>query len=94
MNILQSPDRRMKAIKENTIRSFNAAANYPVDYVEFDVQVSSISSPAIVFYYFFSDGLSCTTATYFELFFFFFFKRKNFNFIRRERVSALSCRRM
>lgn len=70
MNILQSPDRRMKAIKENTIRSFNAAANYPIDYVEFDVQVSSISLPAIVFYYFFSDGLSCTSATYFELFFF------------------------
>lgn len=39
MNILQSPDRRMKAIKENTILSFNSAANYPVDYVEFDVQV-------------------------------------------------------
>ncbi|KAF5175255.1 Glycerophosphodiester phosphodiesterase [Thalictrum thalictroides] len=39
MNMLQSTDRRMKSIKENTIRSFNAAANFPVDFVEFDVQL-------------------------------------------------------
>lgn len=29
----------MKAIKENSILSFNAAANYPIDFIEFDVQV-------------------------------------------------------
>lgn len=39
MNMLQSSDRRMKAIKENSIRSFNAAAEFSVDFVEFDVQV-------------------------------------------------------
>lgn len=39
MNALQSSDRRMKAIKENSILSFNAAAKFPVDFVEFDVQV-------------------------------------------------------
>lgn len=39
MNILQSSDSRMKTIKENSILSFNAASNYPIDYVEFDVQV-------------------------------------------------------
>lgn len=40
MNALQSSDRRMRAIKENTITSFNTAAKYPLDFVEFDVQVS------------------------------------------------------
>lgn len=39
MNILQSSDRRMKAFKENSILSFNAASQFPIDYVEFDVQV-------------------------------------------------------
>lgn len=39
MNMLQSSDRRMKAIKENSILSFNAAADFSVDFVEFDVQV-------------------------------------------------------
>lgn len=39
MNSLQSTDRRMKALKENSILSFNAAANYPIDFIEFDVQV-------------------------------------------------------
>lgn len=43
MNILQSPDRRMKAVKENSILSFNTAGKFAVDFVEFDVQV--ISSP-------------------------------------------------
>ncbi|KAK9120163.1 hypothetical protein Scep_018256 [Stephania cephalantha] len=38
MNILNSPDRRMKAVRENTVRSFNTAAKFPVDFVEFDVQ--------------------------------------------------------
>ena len=40
MNVLQSSDRRMRAIKENSIMSFNAAANFPLDFIEFDVQVS------------------------------------------------------
>lgn len=39
MNLLQSADRRMNALKENSILSFNAAANYPIDFIEFDVQV-------------------------------------------------------
>lgn len=46
MNMLQSPDKRMKSIKENTILAFNAAANFPLDFIEFDVQVS-------FFYHFF-----------------------------------------
>ena len=39
MNILQSCDRRSKAIKENTLCSFNEAAKFNVDFIEFDVQV-------------------------------------------------------
>lgn len=39
MNILQSPDEKMKSIKENSILSFNVAADFPIDFVEFDVQV-------------------------------------------------------
>lgn len=39
MNAVLSPDSRMKEIKENTILSFNSAANHPLDFVEFDVQV-------------------------------------------------------
>lgn len=39
MNMLQSADRRMKAIKENSIASFNTAGKFAVDFVEFDVQV-------------------------------------------------------
>ncbi|XP_027770903.1 glycerophosphodiester phosphodiesterase GDPD1, chloroplastic-like isoform X2 [Solanum pennellii] len=38
MNLLHSADRRMNALKENSILSFNAAANYPIDFIEFDVQ--------------------------------------------------------
>lgn len=47
MNILQSSDRRMKAIKENSILSFNTASAYPLDYVEFDVQVTRDGIPVI-----------------------------------------------
>ncbi|XP_027154023.1 glycerophosphodiester phosphodiesterase GDPD1, chloroplastic-like isoform X1 [Coffea eugenioides] len=47
MNLLQSSDGRMKAIKENSILSFNAASNYPIDYVEFDVQVTGDGFPII-----------------------------------------------
>lgn len=46
MNMLQSPDPRMKSIKENSVLSFNEAAKFPIDFIEFDVQVSlpSLSS--------------------------------------------------
>ncbi|KAH9743349.1 glycerophosphodiester phosphodiesterase GDPD1 [Citrus sinensis] len=38
MNVLQSSDKRMQAIKENSIASFNSSAKYPLDFIEFDVQ--------------------------------------------------------
>ncbi|KAI3871263.1 hypothetical protein MKW92_020734 [Papaver armeniacum] len=47
MNMLQSPDLRMKSIKENSIMSFNAASKFPIDFVEFDVQVTSDGCPVI-----------------------------------------------
>ncbi|KAH7847810.1 hypothetical protein Vadar_030480 [Vaccinium darrowii] len=48
MNILHSSDRRMKALKENSILSFNAAAaNSSVDFIEFDVQVTKDDCPVI-----------------------------------------------
>uniref|UniRef100_A0A2P2JFP6 glycerophosphodiester phosphodiesterase n=2 Tax=Rhizophora mucronata TaxID=61149 RepID=A0A2P2JFP6_RHIMU len=47
MNSLQSADRRMKAIKENSILSFNAAAKFPLDFIEFDVQVTKDGCPVI-----------------------------------------------
>jgi glycerophosphodiester phosphodiesterase len=39
MNMLQSCDRRMKSIKENSILSFISASKLPLDFIEFDVQV-------------------------------------------------------
>lgn len=39
MNMLNSTDSRLKAIKENSILSFNEAGKSKVDFVEFDVQV-------------------------------------------------------
>jgi len=47
MNVLQSSDRRMTAIKENSIASFNAASAFPIDFVEFDVQVTKDGCPVI-----------------------------------------------
>ncbi|PRQ39827.1 putative glycerophosphodiester phosphodiesterase [Rosa chinensis] len=47
MNMLQSSDDRMKSIKENSIRSFNSAAQFPIDYIEFDVQVTKDDCPVI-----------------------------------------------
>ncbi|XVF57725.1 hypothetical protein PTKIN_Ptkin07bG0005600 [Pterospermum kingtungense] len=47
MNILQSSDSRMKAIKENSILSFNSAAKSPIDFIEFDVQVTKDDYPVI-----------------------------------------------
>ncbi|KAF7819375.1 glycerophosphodiester phosphodiesterase GDPD1, chloroplastic-like [Senna tora] len=63
MNILQSSDRRMRAIKENSIMSFNAASAFPLDFIEFDVQVTKDSCPVI-----FHDDfiLSAENGTVFE----------------------------
>ncbi|KAE8715874.1 Glycerophosphodiester phosphodiesterase GDPD1 [Hibiscus syriacus] len=47
MNILQSSDSRMKAIKENSLLSFNSAAKFPLDFIEFDVQVTKDDCPVI-----------------------------------------------
>ncbi|CAL5325462.1 unnamed protein product [Camellia sinensis] len=48
MNVLHTSDRRMKAIKENSILSFNAAAaTSAVDFIEFDVQVTKDGCPII-----------------------------------------------
>ncbi|XWS68786.1 hypothetical protein CRYUN_Cryun04dG0122200 [Craigia yunnanensis] len=47
MNMLQSPDPRMKSIKENSILSFNEAAKFPIGFVEFDVQVTKDDYPVI-----------------------------------------------
>ncbi|KAB2091040.1 Glycerophosphodiester phosphodiesterase GDE1 [Gossypium arboreum] len=47
MNMLQSPDPRMKSIKENSILSFNEAAKFPIDFIEFDVQVTKDDYPVI-----------------------------------------------
>lgn len=47
MNKLYSTDVRMKAIKENSILSFNEAAKFQVNFVEFDVQVTSDGCPII-----------------------------------------------
>lgn len=44
MNVLVSPDKRMNAFKENSILSFNNAANHPLDFIEFDVQVFTLIS--------------------------------------------------
>ncbi|OAO95833.1 hypothetical protein AXX17_AT5G38810 [Arabidopsis thaliana] len=41
MNVLQSSDRRARGVKENSILSFNSAAKYPIDFIEFDVQVGT-----------------------------------------------------
>ncbi|GMN57451.1 hypothetical protein TIFTF001_026565 [Ficus carica] len=47
MNVLQSSDSRMRAIKENSIASFNAASAFPLDFIEFDVQVTKDNCPVI-----------------------------------------------
>ncbi|XP_050234677.1 glycerophosphodiester phosphodiesterase GDPD1, chloroplastic-like [Mercurialis annua] len=47
MNILTSNDKRMKYIKENSISSFNHAASFPIDFIEFDVQVTKDGCPII-----------------------------------------------
>ncbi|PON51884.1 Glycerophosphoryl diester phosphodiesterase [Parasponia andersonii] len=50
MNLMNSsvPDSTLfNSVKENSIRSFNSAAAFPVDYVEFDVQVTKVDCPVI-----------------------------------------------
>ncbi|XP_052187740.1 glycerophosphodiester phosphodiesterase GDPD1, chloroplastic-like [Diospyros lotus] len=47
MNMVQSSDRRMKSIKENSILSFNAAGKFLLDFIEFDVQVTKDDCPVI-----------------------------------------------
>ncbi|WOL15897.1 glycerophosphodiester phosphodiesterase GDPD1, chloroplastic-like [Canna indica] len=47
MNALASADRRMRAAKENSLLSFNRAARFPVDFIEFDVQVTKDEYPII-----------------------------------------------
>ncbi|PWA86969.1 Glycerophosphoryl diester phosphodiesterase [Artemisia annua] len=39
MNMVQSDDPKMKLIKENTVLAFNAAGEFGIDFVEFDVQI-------------------------------------------------------
>ncbi|CAG7891040.1 hypothetical protein IGI04_004243 [Brassica rapa subsp. trilocularis] len=47
MNMLQSPDPRFSALKENSILSFSAASKLPLDFIEFDVQVTRDGYPVI-----------------------------------------------
>ncbi|AQK71221.1 Glycerophosphodiester phosphodiesterase GDPD2 [Zea mays] len=47
MNALASEDPRLREVRENTVRSFNDAGRFPVDYVEFDVQVTKDGCPII-----------------------------------------------
>ncbi|XP_062110743.1 glycerophosphodiester phosphodiesterase GDPD1, chloroplastic-like [Humulus lupulus] len=47
MNMMQSNDSRFKFIKENSILSFNSAAKFPIQFVEFDVQVTKDDCPVI-----------------------------------------------
>ncbi|XP_062025098.1 glycerophosphodiester phosphodiesterase GDPD2-like [Rosa rugosa] len=45
--MLQSSDIIMRGIKGNSILSFNTAAQFPIDFVEFDVQVTKDDCPVI-----------------------------------------------
>lgn len=49
MNALASTDSRLQEVKENSLRSFNEAARFPVDFVEFDVQVTK-DDCAVIFH--------------------------------------------
>ncbi|XP_059447811.1 glycerophosphodiester phosphodiesterase GDPD1, chloroplastic-like isoform X2 [Corylus avellana] len=55
MNMVQSSVPRMEFLKENSILSFNAAAKLPIDFIEFDVQVTEDGCPVI-----FHDGFILT----------------------------------
>ncbi|CAN8233255.1 unnamed protein product [Cochlearia groenlandica] len=47
MNVLQSSDWRTRGHKENSMLSFNSAAKFPIDFIEFDVQVTKDDCPVI-----------------------------------------------
>ncbi|XP_072991429.1 glycerophosphodiester phosphodiesterase GDPD1, chloroplastic-like isoform X2 [Typha latifolia] len=47
MNAVASSDKRMMAVRENSLLSFNRAGRFPVDFVEFDVQVTKDGFPII-----------------------------------------------
>ncbi|KAK1381637.1 Glycerophosphodiester phosphodiesterase [Heracleum sosnowskyi] len=47
MNLLQSSNHRMKFIKENSIFALNAAGNFNLHFIEFDVQVTKDDCPVI-----------------------------------------------
>ncbi|XP_042466448.1 glycerophosphodiester phosphodiesterase GDPD2-like isoform X2 [Zingiber officinale] len=47
MNALTSPDPRFQEVKENSLRSFREAARFPVDFIEFDVQVTKDDCPIV-----------------------------------------------
>ncbi|WOL03736.1 glycerophosphodiester phosphodiesterase GDPD1, chloroplastic-like [Canna indica] len=47
MNALGTADQRLRAVKENSLLSFNRAALFPIDFVEFDVQVTKDDCPII-----------------------------------------------
>nr|GMD74048.1 glycerophosphodiester phosphodiesterase GDPD1, chloroplastic-like [Ipomoea batatas] len=47
MNMPEFSDRRMRAIRENTLRSFINAGKFDLDFVEFDVQVTKDGFPVI-----------------------------------------------
>ncbi|XP_010551943.1 PREDICTED: glycerophosphodiester phosphodiesterase GDPD1, chloroplastic [Tarenaya hassleriana] len=55
MNLLPSPDPSFPTFLENSISSFNAAAKFPIHFVEFDVQVTSDGCPVI-----FHDNFICS----------------------------------
>ncbi|KAL1807349.1 hypothetical protein ACET3Z_030417 [Daucus carota] len=47
MNLLQSSNKRMKFIKENSLVALNAAGNFNLHFIEFDVQVTIDDCPVI-----------------------------------------------
>lgn len=60
MNMLNSSDSRMKHDKENSLLSFNTAATYPLDFVEFDVQVFFCCFSYVIFDFFSRMLIRCS----------------------------------
>ncbi|MQM06907.1 hypothetical protein Taro_039739 [Colocasia esculenta] len=60
MNALASSDRRLKVVKENTVLSFNEAGRFPIDLVEFDVQVNKTEHAPALIHTLFWDVLPAT----------------------------------
>ena len=77
MNVLQSSDRRMRAFKENSISSFNAASCFPIDFIEFDVQVRFLRHSIRFLLRFFN--------CFFVLVFFFFFVVSGCIFVKKRK---------